>query len=895
MWFKLKIVHSALFYTLSIVLCKAQCTFYSQISQQLFSPTNKSNLDQLLSWQRNWHQCKYPLDSTYSKLFYEKGICYFNLNKYKEAILSFQKAETLFAEYDTKISSLPKCHFRVATCYLFVNDYDHAREYFIKSIEINKNKASALTSIESYYYLSFIDKDQGDFETALKNIDKALLQFKTIKKSELYIECILQKAVVLRRLNRLIEAEQLLNFSLKLDLDATQKCQIYELLAGVYDRQSNYPEAILYYKKALTNADTYTKQTIYANLGFIYSVKLKEFERAIYYLNQALEQNTNKQELTSIYNNIGFVYFQKGDYLDAIKYYKIAENQVLRANFNLTDLKATVVKDKLLTLFNDEALCYLRFYKQSKEKSYLTAAITYFLWADRLITYMRHEHTGMVSKYFWRNKTRPIYERAIEASLLLQSNEKAFYFLEKSRSALLNDKLNELGARQILSSTDQKQERNFQNQLLKLNQQIEQESNKQKSVILNNKLFDLEANQKQFIKNLEKKNPAYYQLKYDDKVPAIQDMQLYLKSTFKGDSANFVHYFFGDSLNYALVVTKTKVYLKTLDISKNNLAKFQQLSAINHSTHSQYHEYTTCAREAYKQLIFPLALPKGHLIIAQDGDFLPFEAMMVDQNAYLIQDYAISYTYSGQSLIKVKTNNSFLPFNKFIGFAPGYFPKPLAPLFGSESSLDKVAHNFFMPKKLKKNDANKENFLTLVPKYEIAQVYTHAFADSSGAEPKIYFTDGPIKLSELHAERRFNTQLLVLAACKTGVGKLVHGEGVISLSRGFSMMGIPATITSLWSLEDADTYTITASFFDSLKKGHTKDKALQMAKLKYIQTSGNKSPFHWAGLVLVGDATEIGLQEPNLLIILMATTAILLLLIRFRKKSTAKINTHYGR
>jgi hypothetical protein len=71
------------------------------------------------------------------------------------------------------------------------------------------------------------------------------------------------------------------------------------------------------------------------------------------------------------------------------------------------------------------------------------------------------------------------------------------------------------------------------------------------------------------------------------------------------------------------------------------------------------------------------------------------------------------------------------------------------------------------------------------------------------------------------------------------------------------MAGIPSTITTLWSVEDQTTYSLTELFYRFLNEGLSKDEALQKAKLHYISIHPNAAPAAWAGLVLIGDATAL--------------------------------------
>ena len=63
----------------------------------------------------------------------------------------------------------------------------------------------------------------------------------------------------------------------------------------------------------------------------------------------------------------------------------------------------------------------------------------------------------------------------------------------------------------------------------------------------------------------------------------------------------------------------------------------------------------------HQQIFKYLNVPKGQLIITQDGYFLPFEVLSKPSKRaeYLLNDYAISYTYSIQFLLKNLGENSF--------------------------------------------------------------------------------------------------------------------------------------------------------------------------------------------------------------------------------------------
>jgi CHAT domain-containing protein len=101
-----------------------------------------------------------------------------------------------------------------------------------------------------------------------------------------------------------------------------------------------------------------------------------------------------------------------------------------------------------------------------------------------------------------------------------------------------------------------------------------------------------------------------------------------------------------------------------------------------------------------------------------------------------------------------------------------------------------------------------------------------------------------------------STRLVVLSACETGTGQLIHGEGLMSLSRAFAYAGCPGIVTSLWKAEDKTTAFLTGKFHHYLEQGYLTDEALQKAKLDLLNSDDMdprfKSPAYWAHLVFIG-------------------------------------------
>lgn len=111
--------------------------------------------------------------------------------------------------------------------------------------------------------------------------------------------------------------------------------------------------------------------------------------------------------------------------------------------------------------------------------------------------------------------------------------------------------------------------------------------------------------------------------------------------------------------------------------------------------------------------------------------------------------------------------------------------------------------------------------------------------------------DGFLTYSEI-IELELNADLVTLSACKTGLGLLVPGEGIIGLSSGFMFAGARSLIVSLWEVSDSSTALLMEEFYQLLAQGVSKVEALAKAK-RYLRQKSYENPYFWAPFILIGD------------------------------------------
>ena len=117
-----------------------------------------------------------------------------------------------------------------------------------------------------------------------------------------------------------------------------------------------------------------------------------------------------------------------------------------------------------------------------------------------------------------------------------------------------------------------------------------------------------------------------------------------------------------------------------------------------------------------------------------------------------------------------------------------------------------------------------------------------------------------VRLQDIYG-LNLNSDLVVLSACSTGIGKEVKGEGLMSLNNAFLQVGAKSVMSSLWKVEDNATLELMKNFYASMAEEKlTPSKALQEAQIKMWQSGRYKSPFYWAAFTLQGDYK----RAPNL-------------------------------
>lgn len=282
----------------------------------------------------------------------------------------------------------------------------------------------------------------------------------------------------------------------------------------------------------------------------------------------------------------------------------------------------------------------------------------------------------------------------------------------------------------------------------------------------------------------------------------------------------------------------------------------------------------------------------SNLVIVNDGPiaFLPFEVLKRN-GRYLAQDYTIKYMPS-VSIISFIQNPHRLNDGLMALAGANFSPAESAPIQRSVTyaslpstliEVEAIAKNFsetniIKDTRLQQIDLKQER----LQDYRFLHFATHGRIDlENPARSGLLINTGGAKNDDgfLNSNEisllNLNADLVVLSACKTGIGRLISGEGLAGLQRSFLIAGASAVVVSLWDIYDKSTSVFMDDFYRTMllyqKQEYSwlsrslnffglythplidyKARALQQAKINMIEHPYYNHPVYWSSFILIG-------------------------------------------
>lgn len=263
------------------------------------------------------------------------------------------------------------------------------------------------------------------------------------------------------------------------------------------------------------------------------------------------------------------------------------------------------------------------------------------------------------------------------------------------------------------------------------------------------------------------------------------------------------------------------------------------------------------ARALYDTLLRPLESDIGSrdLLIVPHGalHYLPFVALH-DGKDYLVANRSLRYLPSASVLKYLKPARTQSPETVLVFGNPDLGDATLD-LPNAETEARTIAALLPGSELLVRGKASENAFKQFAPSFHYLHIASHGqFNADKALDSRLLLSkdaaqDGSLTVGELY-NINLDVDLTTLSACETGLGKVLNGDDLVGLTRGFLYAGSSNVVASLWQVDDLATADLMRSFYTKLKTGMSKKLALRQAqmdtRLKFPH------PFFWAAFFLTG-------------------------------------------
>ena len=358
---------------------------------------------------------------------------------------------------------------------------------------------------------------------------------------------------------------------------------------------------------------------------------------------------------------------------------------------------------------------------------------------------------------------------------------------------------------------------------------------------------------------------------------------------------------------YKSSISKTKLS----EIVKKHLENLNNFEEIISQKKQAFSDYSETARQLFSILLEPVfekIKDRKKLIIIPDEILclIPFESLICSDIStddfkdldYLLHYFDISYHFSAalwqHDLKAPKTVKKEL-----LAYAGHYEnDNVFRPLSSAAEEIDFLS-KIFKGSYLKEGDFEK-HYLENAGNYNVIHMAAHGVVNKEHPILNgILLKDSPNEQFDNFLQAyeirniALSADLVVLSACKSGLAKILSGEGPHSLARSFYRAGASSVLVSLWQVNDKISADIMKRFYKELKSGKSKSESLRNAKLDFIKnTEGIKAhPAFWSAFVMIGKDGPVQLESRDNLFFPVSIALFILVLLPFLiffKKSTPK-------
>lgn len=819
------------------------------------------------------------------------GQVYFVLNEFDKALECYDKSMKLAEEIgDPRL--LGVIQGNQAILYWSLGELEKARSTFEKNLVPFEQAGFKQHLANTYENLGAVEMDLGDYGKAQQYLLKSLELAGELKDNGLAAVSMNSLASLHIDLANYDLAQDYLQRSIQLSQETGERREAattMKYLGQVFEMQRRYQEALELYGKALKVNNELGEKNRIANsleaIGDVYE-KMGDHDRALQNHKEALalrETVADRVGIGSSNMKIGWSHYNKGDLVDA-------ENAFTTSIDTLRDAGSQLL---LWRALYGKAVVYRDTGKTAEATELMKEAVG-------SIEKLRSTVELPEQRWSYLEDKVKVFEDLVQ--LLVQTHDLpgAFEYAEKSKARAFLDLLMEarVNPDQSLNTAQYSRKRQLIAKMVDLNTHIQEQyqtTPQDKGAIrqLKEKENRLNDEYQKIMVRIRAENPRYEQLQRP------QALKLAAAQSMIDSRTAIAEYFVGKKNSVLFLITSGNLRAFNLPGDEKLNQQVHELvqaiqkpeTAMDLSTGS-FARYREIAALIYAETLKPaenLLRGKARLIVIPDGalNYVPFEALLTvgadsadfSTLPYLALRYEIQYAPSVSALAALRESNrphtrtkDLIAFadpdisgsnqSQPVGAVFREWSASLANLPYARAEVDAIS-GLYPAKRVTVftgKDASESNVKKAdLKEYRVLHFASHGLIDEEQPQfsalvltPGDSREDGFFTMREVF-DLKLDADLVVLSACKSGLGKQVRGEGIAGLSRAFFSAGTSNVLVSLWNVYDLSTSQFMTSFYQRLQeKGVTKAAALQQARAQMIHSEKFSHPYYWAPFILIG-------------------------------------------
>lgn len=777
-----------------------------------------------------------------------------SLGRVTEAIPLFKQASALMRRAgSTEINRRIQINAleRAGRLSRLIGNYEDALWCLEQTLELLRQTNNRVGTAMTLSNISAVYADTGDFAKATQTLDEALTLARNLRDKVLEKQILLRRLVVEKGRDNLPTARDFGEQALAIQLPPLSESATKKALLALIE---------LHYQ-----------------LGQVYA-QLNQHEKALALYQQAMQRSRNvhiPQVLAFVYGEMAWSQLKTNAAADAIATAEQAFAALKQGGGN---------KHFASRIFYIRAEAHRALGQNAQALQSYRAAITALEEARALSIPTEISRAGIVAS------RHNVFADAIDFLLSQDNTAEALEIAETYHARAFLDVLAETGikAEQPLNPAQKEEEENCFANIVNIQKELWQaDLTPEIEQRLNTKLGDAERALESFQAKIRRATPRYASAHAPPLLKANA-----LTENFLDNNTALIEFVVGEKKSFAWIIHRGTINAVTLPdgkIIENLVSQYRESfnGKINALTAQQaIVKQKSQAQILYQTIFQPL---ESHLatakkiVIVPDGAlaYLPFETLAANTTApYLLEKFALSYAPSASALAALRTIKSEAKTSAtgIIAFGD--------PFYGNnENQTATVRSNNFDLKQLPYTRTEVNAIAALFPVAERRVLLgANALEENVKAEPLhnfryVHFAahssvdeenparsgivlsmqpdskeDGVLQMSEV-MRLKLNADLVTLSACRTALGKLLHGEGMIGLTRAFLYAGANSVVVSYWNVDDIATASLMKEFYQHLQNGTPKDEALRQAKLSLLNSDKRawRHPYYWAAFVLIGE------------------------------------------